>query len=258
MDDTGRIVLAVIIGTVLVLSMIFFVVMLLVVNANRRHKHQAQLADLELKRHQEVMQAEREATRQTLREVGRELHDNVGQLLTVVQLGLNTVLDGDGPDPRLNTTRDVLEQGIDEVRRLGRTLNTDLWAERSLAEAIQAEAVRLERVSHVKAHVLLNGDVPELPPDSKTILFRVFQEIIANALRHGGADMIEIELRGGEHFQLSVADNGRGFDPGSIKQESGMLNIRRRCALIGFEAACTSSIGNGCHWKIRSAITDGA
>lgn len=258
MDDTGRIVLAVVIGTVLVLSMIFFVVMLLVVNANRRHKHLAQLADLELKRHQEVMQAEREATRQTLREVGRDLHDNVGQLLTVAQLGLNTVLDGNDTDPRLHASRDVLEQGIDEVRRLGRTLNTDLWEERSLGEAIQAEAVRLERVGHVKAHVLHNGELPELPPDSKTILFRVFQEIIANALRHGSADVIKIELGGSDHFRLSVIDNGRGFDPEQIAQESGLLNIRKRCALIGFEARCTSSIGKGCSWQIQPATTNGA
>ena len=257
MDDTDRITIAVIAGTVLVLSMLFFVVMLLVVNANRRHKHRAELAELKLQRDREVMLAEREATRQTLREVGRDLHDNVGQLLTVVQLGLNTLIDRGDADTRLSAARDALDQGVDEVRRLGRSLNDDLWEKRSLAEAIQAEAVRLERVGHVKAHVLVNGGWPELPKDSKTILFRVFQEILSNALRHGGADVLEIVLGNGKSFALSITDNGHGFDPGKNEHESGLLNIRRRCRLIGFEARCTSAPGKGCSWHILPAETHG-
>ncbi len=254
MDDTDRIAIAVIAGTALVLTMIFFVVMLLVVNANRRHKHRAQLAELQLERDRAVMDAEREAIRQTLLEVGRDLHDNVGQLLTVVQLGLNTAIDAGSSGARLSASRDMLEQGIEEVRRLGRSLNMDQWEDRSLVDAIQNEAVRLERVGHVKAHVLLHSDPPELPADSKTILFRVFQEIISNALRHGGADAIHIEIDGAS---IAVSDNGCGFDPDRTERKSGLGNIRKRCALIGFQALCDSAPGTGCRWQIKPLIADG-
>ena len=257
MADVDRLVLVVVIGTMLVLAMVFFVVMLLVVNANRRHRHRAAMAEMELKRDRAVMDAEREATRQTLREVGRELHDNVGQLLTVVQLGLNTAIEENG-DPRLSASRNVLEQGIDEVRRLGRSLNTDLWEDRSFTEAITAEAERLERIGHVKARVLVNGDPPDLPADSKTILFRVFQEIISNALRHGGADVIEIVIHGDPYLSLSVIDNGTGFDTELVRRKGGIQNIRQRCQLIGFEALCKSAPGAGCRWHIRPVTENGA
>jgi signal transduction histidine kinase len=248
MDDTSRLVLAVIIGTVLVLAMIFFVVMLLVVNANRRHKHRAELAEMNMRREREVMEAEREATRQTLREVGRELHDNVGQLLTVAQLGLNTVLDRSN-DPRLSSSREALEQGMDEVRRLGRSLNSDMWERRTLQDAIRAEAERLERVGHVKALLLATDGIADPPTDTKTILFRVFQEMIANALRHGRADTIEIHLDHGP--SIAVMDNGVGFDMENTERRSGLVNIERRCELIGYQAICTSAPGKGTSWRIQ-------
>ncbi len=256
MSDTGSLTLAIIIGTVLVLTMVFFVAMLLVVNTDRRHKHQAELAELNMRREREVMEAEREATRQTLREVGRELHDNVGQLLTVAQIGMNNALEMSA-DAGLSSARDVLEQGIEEVRRLGRTLNTDMWEDHGLQEAIQVEAGRLERVARVKAHVLLDGDPPELASDTKTILFRVFQEIISNALRHGSADLLEIRIGGNSGTLLTVSDNGSGFDPDMVRKGSGLLNIRRRCELIGLEAVCSSAPGRGTTWQIKQRITDG-
>ena len=256
MDDTTRIAIAVVAGTILVLAMLFFVVMLLVVNANCRHKHRAAMAEQDVRRAREVMDAERETTKLTLREVGRELHDNVGQLLTVAQMGLTAVLDN-APDPRLSAARDALEQGIEEVRRLGHDLNSDMWESRSFTDAISAEAERLERIGRMKAHVLLIGDIPPLSASEKTILFRSFQEILANALKHGGADTINITVEGGDGLRMTIRDNGNGFDPLHVKSNAGLLNIRQRCSVIGFDASCTTAPGQGCTWHIRSSMHHG-
>jgi two-component system, NarL family, sensor kinase len=250
MDNTERIVLGVIIGTVLLLSLIVFVAMLLVVNTSRRHRHRAELARLQLLRDHEVMRAEREAVRHTLDEVGRDLHDNVGQLFTVVQMGLERMSAEPGADPRSVTMRDTVEQGIGELRRLGRSLNMDLWKERSLEEAIEAEAARLWQVAGIRTVVRLH-DPPVLPADEKTILFRVFQEVLSNAARHAQASLIEIGLHGGDAIELTIRDNGRGFDPENTPGNGGLVNIRRRCELIGFDARCISSAGGGCEWRLR-------
>ncbi len=238
----------VIIGTLVLASFMGFVVLLMVMNTNRRIRHRAELAELRMQRDQEVMSAEREATRQTLHEVGRELHDNVAQLLTVAQLGLNNALDGAPPDPRLNASREALDQGIEEVRRLGHDLNTDMWQRRSLADAISATAERIERVGRLRAHVLVRGELPVLPGDTATILFRVFQEVVQNAVKHSGADTLSITLDVGPPLALTVSDNGRGFNVANTAGNNGLLNIRRRCALIGFSAECTSAPGTGCTW----------
>ncbi len=238
------------VATGLLLLLFAFVAMLLVVNANRRHRHRAELAELHLRRDAELRRAEREATEHTLTEVGRELHDNVGQLLTVAQVGLLDHLEeGVKGHPRVATALEALDQGIEEVRRLGRSLNGDHWRHLRLAEALELEATRLERLG--KARVLLRITAPpeDPPPDVKTILFRAFQEVVANTLRHSGARTLTIALEGSPP-SLRVHDDGRGFDPDTPRAGSGLTNIRTRCRLIDYTATLHTAPGDGCSWLI--------
>lgn len=254
MSETQRIVFAVIITTVIIVLMIATMIFLMMVNTNRRIRHRAQLAELQQQQQRAIMDAEREATQHTLRELGRELHDNVGQLLAVAQLGVNTVLGENDGDVRLSAARDALEQGLDEVRRLGHDLNTDLWQHRSLVDAISAEAERIERVARVQVHLLREGAITSPPPDTSTVLFRVFQLILTNALKHSGADRIDITLGGGgigNGLMFTVADNGMGFDPERTAIHAGLVNIHKRCALIGYEAHCNAAPGGGCTWRVQ-------
>ena len=258
MDNGERLAFVVILITVLLLVMFVFVGLLMVVNTNRRHRHRADMAEADLRRKQEVMHAEQEATQHTLRDVGRELHDNIAQVLSVVQMGLNNVLIGPNPDPRLVATRDALDQGVEEVRRLAHSLNTDLWQRRSLTDAIGAEAERLERVGRLHAHVVVRRSAPPVAPDTSTILYRVFQEVVHNAVKHSGADTLTITLDDHNGLTLTVADNGRGFDPATTNGDSGLKSIRKRCALVGYKARCTSAPGQGCSWHIQPLPTHGA
>jgi len=251
MNDLDAMQLTIIVSTMVVLLFLSLLVLLLILNNTRRIRHRAEVAELQQQKERAVMEAEREATKHTLREMGRELHDNVGQLLAVAQLGLNTALECPDPDPHLGPARDALEQGIDEVRRLGHDLNTDLWQQRSLVDAISTEAERLERVGRVRVHLLRRGVPPVLAADHSTILFRAFQEVITNALKHSGADTIEITVAGDPHFSLTITDNGVGFDRDNGTSNAGLLNINKRCALIGFEALCTTAPGRGCSWRLQ-------
>lgn len=231
---------------------------LLVVHHNRRIRHRAELAEAERNRQQEVMRAEREATQQTLREVGHELHDNVAQVLSVAQMGMNNVLNAPAPDSRLVAARDALDRGIEEVRRLGHDLNSDRWQHRSLVDAISADAERIERVGRVRAHVQVHGTPTTLPPDTSIILYRAYQEVVNNALKHSGADTLTIVLDMSQGLALTITDNGRGFDTEALQSNGGLLSVRKRCALVGYTAQCTSRPGLGCTWTLKPAPNDGA
>ena len=254
--NTTELSFAILVTTAIILLTFGVVAALLVVNTNRRLQHRAALAEAERLRNAEVRRAEREATQHTLREVGRELHDNVAQLLTVAQLGLGNVLDEPAPDGRLLAARDALDQGIEEVRRLGHDLNSDRWQQRSLRDAIGTAAERIERVGRVRALVVQQGDAPEPDADTRIILFRVFQEVVNNALKHSGADTLTITLHGTAALALTIADNGRGFDPAHMASAGGLLSIRKRCALVGYAAHCTSTPGQGCTWTIAPEPND--
>lgn len=250
MGGDTRFIFAVVVATVLVLAMVGVMGLLMVVNTNRRHRHRADLAEAELRREREVLRAEQEATEHTLTEVGRELHDNVGQLLTVTQMGLYTARAERPDDQQLGTAMEALSQSIEEVRRLGRSLNTDLWQDRSLVDALNAEVLRLQRLGRAAVDLNLIGDPKDPPSDAKIILFRTCQEILNNTMRHSRATHISIEVSGNQRMHLRLRDNGVGFDIEHVLSGGGVKNIRRRCALVGYRATLGSSPGKGCAWTL--------
>lgn len=247
----------VIVSTLVIASMVGFVVLLMVLNTNRRLRHRAELAEVERTRRAEVADAELEAVRQTLHDVGRELHDNIGQLLVVAQMGVYTLME-DKPDPRLNEVSEMLTRSMDEMRRLAHSLDASIWERRPLVDAIGTEAQRLERVGRLRAHVIHAGQPFTIDPDTGIILFRVFQEVVSNVLKHSGADLLTITLNGDSPISITIADNGRGFDAANTVGNAGLFAIRRRCALIGFDARCTSTRDNGCTWTLTQNPTHGA
>jgi len=245
----------VVVAVVLCITLLLFVgglAALLVAAHGRRVRHRAELAELRLRHAQAVMAAEREAVRHTLRALGRDLHDSAGQMLTVAQVGLNTLLAEGTADPRLVAVRDAVDRSVEEVRRLGRTLDADHLRHGDLHDAVVAEADRIERVARVGAQVLVTGALPALPPDTAIVLFRAFQEAVNNALKHSGADALRITLSPlGAHVRLQVSDNGRGFDFATVGHGAGLRNLAERCALVGYGAHCFTAPGAGCTWTFE-------
>ena len=256
MGGTADLVVILVISGAILLLVCLFAGFLLVVNNTRRIRHRAELAEAQRLRDQEVMRAEREATQQTLREVGRELHDNVAQLLSVAQLGIGNVLHTE-PDARLVAALDALDRGVEEVRRLGHDLNSDRWQHRSLVDAISAEAERLERVGRLHAHVTVQGTHPPLPPGTSIVLFRAFQEVVNNALKHSGADTLHFTVAGAPLPTITIRDNGRGFDTAAHQSPGGLNGVKHRCALVDYIATCTSAPGQGCTWTFEPRTTHG-
>ncbi|MBL7951132.1 MAG: hypothetical protein JNM62_05380 [Flavobacteriales bacterium] len=247
MSDLFVIILA---STAIVLFFLGLVVTLLLLNNTRRIRYRAELAELRVRYDREVMAAEREAVQQTLHDLGREMHDNVGQLLAVAFIGMQ-LAEREKPEVDLRGPMDALTRSMDEVRRLGHDLNTDLWHDRSLAEAISAEAARLERVVRIQASVLVYGPLPTLAPDTSMVLFRVFQEVVQNALKHGVPSTLTFTLDGRGGPLLTVADDGIGFEPANTNGHGGFVNIHKRCGVIGYSATCTTAPGKGCTWRFQ-------
>lgn len=247
---TTDLALGIVIGTLLLVLLIGTVLLMLVRNNSRRNHYRAELAELQLAHANELMAAEREAVQQTLQDVGKELHDNVSQLLMVIHIGLNWSLNKEPPDPRLDPAREALADCINEVRSLGHALNMDLWTANSFQEAILRLADRLGRTGRWAVKVVQDKEPIQLPNDTSAILFRVCQEIVANAMKHSEANTITISLQSAPPL-VTITDDGMGFNTATVVENAGLRNIRRRCALIHFEADCTTSPNQGCTWRLR-------
>ena len=178
------------------------------------------------------------------RRVSRELHDEVGQLLTVALLQLDHAGMGDGADAgaRLAAARTTLEQVHAELRTIAHRLRPSALDDLGLTNAIVALAdsygppVRVELV----------GDAGHpLPEDVQIALFRVAQEACSNAVRHAAADDVLVRLTWApDAVALSVSDNGVGI-AAETGRGLGLPGMRERAALIGARLEVTARNGGG-------------
>jgi two-component system sensor histidine kinase UhpB len=164
------------------------------------------------------------------RRVARELHDEVGQVLTGVILQLE---DGDA--------REAVRRSLEDVRRIARELRPEVLddlglqsALRELCTAVAATGVRVERRLEV-------GDVP-LRPEVEMVVYRVAQEALTNVMRHSGAIevLVSLEIVGGA-LRLIVRDDGRGLEEGAAERGAGLAGMSERALHVGGRVSLASS-----------------
>ncbi|MBK9765199.1 MAG: hypothetical protein IPO87_18160 [Flavobacteriales bacterium] len=255
---TGNdILITIVVSSLTILLVLSLVVALLLISSKRQYRHREELARAALQREQAVLRTEHDAVQRTLNEVSMELHDNVAQLLSLAKLGLGAEMSGQPPSKVLSGAHEGVALALAEVRRLSLTLNADLWKSRTLLEAIQQDAQRVQLLAGMVVHVETSGDLPKLTVEMKTGLYRAFQEVVNNAVKHSGATTLRVTVSGTPNFSITIADDGAGFDPDKTRSSGGLVNIPQRCARIGFDATCTSARGQGCTWHITQRPTDG-
>ncbi|MCU0319842.1 MAG: histidine kinase [Flavobacteriales bacterium] len=239
------------VATVLVLSALVLVlvvgavILLLIVVHQRRIRHRAEIAELAAKHVNEIRQAEREVEAQTLRKVGEELHDNVGQLLTSLGLDIQLMREHINSHERFHRMVDTLDQAVREIRRLSASLNTDHLRTRPLQHLLRAACEQLDLPGRRSVQFITSDSPIDVSPDDKVVLFRIFQEATNNALKHARATRITVALVNNPRLRLTITDNGSGFNTASVSDGQGLANIRRRATLIGAVASVYSDPANG-------------
>jgi signal transduction histidine kinase len=181
------------------------------------------------------------ATEEERRRLARELHDEIAQLLTVVQLALARGVAAEG----VERARELLTRTQQEVHRIIHDLRPSLLDDLGLAAA-----VRWYADNHLaKAGIAVRVEVEEpgeLPPEVEISTFRIYQEIVTNVLRHSGAEDVGIELfRDGDRLVLQVEDDGVGFDPAEKVAGVGLVGMRERAALVEGTLRVESEPGMG-------------
>lgn len=178
--------------------------------------------------------------------IAQELHDEVGQGLTVVLLGLKRVVDRAPEDiaADLRLVQDAARSSLAEVQQVARRLRPGVLEDLGLLSALAALAT--DFTVHSGAHVRrgFGLGLPELGPEAELVIYRVAQEALTNAARHSKADTVDVSLtRQGTGVVLRVADNGQGMrDRGD---GSGIRGMRERALLVGASLAIAPRIGGG-------------
>jgi signal transduction histidine kinase len=182
--------------------------------------------------------------------LARELHDETGQALTSILLGLKPLeRAADTPEGRdsIASLRELVVSTLHEVRRLAVELRPSALDDFGLVPAVErlADTFREQSGIHVDLEALLGEE--RLPADVETALYRVIQEAFTNVIKHSGAKRVSILLQRKNHAVMAVVeDDGTGFDPGGTRDDAlGLAGMRERVALVGGRLLVESTSGAG-------------
>ena len=207
---------------------------------------------------EEISKSQLEIQEQTLKNVGQELHDNVGQLLSLASMQLNVVSDlaSEKVKGKINDTKDVLKNTIQEVRALSKSLNSDVISNFGLNESIQNEVDRLNKLKKITAFLSIQGNAYVLKSKKdEIILFRIIQEFLSNTMKYAEAKNLRISINyQPKELLIHVEDDGKGFDEKLVTKGSGLINMRSRAQLIKTDFRLESKPTEGVNLKMRYPI----
>lgn len=184
------------------------------------------------------------ATEDERRRFARELHDEIAQLLTVIQLSLHNV---PVQSPEVVRAQELLVKTQAEIHRLIHDLRPSLLDDLGLAAAMRSYADDHLRHSGLQCTLEIDDGV-HANAEVETVVFRIFQELVTNILRHAGAEQLAIQLyRIDTAIVLEVEDDGRGFDADARTNRAGVMGMRERAALVNGAIRFDSEPGAGTH-----------
>lgn len=177
--------------------------------------------------------------------IAQELHDEIGQTLTVALLELKRVVDRAPEELReeLAGVQETVRSGLEEVRQVARRLRPGVLEDLGLHSALSALAAEFSRAGGVPVERRIDPGLPELSGDVELVLYRIAQESLTNVTRHAGASRVWMSLtcRDGT-VRLRIADDGRG---GVSREGAGIRGMRERALLIGARLTISSPPGQG-------------
>lgn len=259
MDKFSTPVTLIIIFSVLLVLIAAGIMLLMVIYQKRRLQYIKERQELQARFQQEILRTQLEIQEQTFKTISQEIHDNIGQMLSLAKLNLATLdlQKSVQAGEKIGSARDLVSKAIHDLRDLSKTLNTDTIAASGLMNAVEAELLLLQRTGALQTAFDIEGTPARLDAQKELILFRIVQEALHNVIKHARATMIQVGARFEHgHLKLSIADNGLGFENSSGKnQGSGLRNMQSRSQLIGAQWKLESAAGQGTTVQITLPIT---
>ncbi len=174
------------------------------------------------------------------RRISRELHDEVGQVLSAIMLGLGNLRaaiemnDREEALSQLQLVQDMTQRNASVVRNISLLLRPTMLDDLGLLPALKWLAREVSRTSGIHVEVVAETDAEALPEDHRTCVYRVVQEAAHNAVRHSGAHQIRIhvQLTAPGRLRVSIQDDGKGFAP-SQSTGLGILGMEERIHRLG-------------------------
>ncbi|MFC0428339.1 sensor histidine kinase [Chryseobacterium scophthalmum] len=201
----------------------------------------------------ELATSQIEMKEQTLNYIGQELHDDLGQKLSVVRLRQNQLIAKmrDSEKEELVELNELLGECIQDIRDLSKTLITEQVIHFGLIESLEREISKIQKLRLLKIELITQKHDIDIMPKHGLILFRIIQESINNILKHSKAKNVSIKIEDDhEKLDILISDNGKGFNTNLKKDGSGLKNMELRAKIIHAEFSIQSEPDKGTQTSI--------
>jgi len=245
------IIVAIILASILIVILAVFTLLFFLVFVRKKRILQKNKEELSVSYEKALLQTRVEIQEQTLNHISGEIHDNIGQVLSFVKLSLSTAfqLSDAAKQTKIEESVSLIAEVINDLRDLSKSLSFEKIKKEGLCEVIKYESERLKRNGIIEAEATITGNPTPLGTQKELLLFRIFQEITNNSLKHSGSPVLIINLNYSiDLFTLTVTDKGKGFDTSDLDKFKGLGldNMQERAALIGATIHMESKLGKGC------------
>lgn len=231
-----------------------FTILFFVTYQRRKNKILQDKYEAEQKFKGELTNARLEIQEATLKNVSWELHDNIGQLLSVASMQINLLNKKVTQENReaLQGVKELVANSLSEVRSISRSLNNEVIDYVGLQASVKNEIERFNRLEVLNAKFEAEGQPFEINQEDSIILFRILQEYFSNIIKYAGASVLVVRFIYKPQFlEILAEEDGRGFDVKEQQSGSGLLNMRSRAEIINTEFELKSSIGQGTSLSLR-------
>lgn len=242
--------ISVLVGLSIVIIMLFFIFL--------KKKNNLLLKQAESQKifEKELAYAQIEIQNQTMQHIGREIHDNVGQKLTLASL-YTQQLAFENKAPHINENIEniskIINESLSELRELSKSLTDDSIQENSFFNLVSNECIKVRKTKKCRISFDCEDKNLDLEYQQKSILLRICQEFIQNSLKYSQCKYIQIKISFQNNIiELELSDNGIGFDTTQISNGIGIENMKKRTELLNgtFELLSYANLGTNLIIKI--------
>lgn len=238
-------IIAIMASSLFILMLMAAVIMFFRIYLKRKNKLLLEKERMNIQFEQTLLQSKLEIQEQTFAYISGELHDNVGQVLSLLSINLNT-LQAPQDTGKIKLMDELLTKALTDLRNLSHSLDADYIRNNGWPSPVRKLLQHLENTGKYITQVQIGDNLPSLGNERPIILFRMIQEIINNITKHAAADTIFFgaQTQNGM-LVITIQDNGKGYNLPDNSKGAGLRNLENRSRLINAGLAVDSEPGKG-------------
>lgn len=247
-DNLSEVALILIGSTLIILMFISLIITSLFVNQKRKFRHSNEMIHLKNTYDQELLKTQLEIQSQTFQSISRELHDNVGTIISIALVHTKSLpeISNQQEQQKITAVTSLLNEAMDTLRDISKSLNPENIRQSGWLKSFYAELERIRKTNLFTIDASTGGEPFNIDESKQIILFRILQEALNNIVKHSEASAIKLLiLFSAAELKITMSDNGKGFIDQPSVAGSGIKNMKARAAMLPANLEIESRPGVG-------------